>query len=583
MTHDGGPPRAYLHHDDRAADPYGQSSLPSVSLSSDPHGSGDRPSAFQAALAAALQDGAGGGGGASSAPSTAGGGAPHDAWQTHDGHGSEWGAPAAGAQDAGIASADPPAPPPPSSSCPDFGTTGAEPTADGTLGGWGNARENGFASHAGQSHYGEGSGAYFDPHADRARAEQARIDEERHAKQNLLIRLRGLKRRGVELTREFTMDDPLDEMQYELDMQEHQRTHVQNVQTVTDYVMGACTLIVTANQGVGALLKKPKGLLPLGDLQARWKAAVDKNALVIETIAHKWLGPRAGSRASSPEVALVLALLMAVGAAIANGLMARAFDPSSSSSGRRAHRRPALRRHRDGMTGASPGWRSSYDPYAAPASPYAHPAYGPEGPSHHHPPAYHQPHAYPPYQAQYPYGGPIDPHAPFAQAPASPGGASAAAPDPKDAGWGSPGPNPSSAWYPQPNPYGWPPAHPPPPATAPFGHAPATPHPQGWQHGQPPFHPASPVPWPDASHAPPPTAPPSTGPPLPLPGSPRASQPPSAQQQHPPTVAHISAPLASPSVPAPPTAPPPSASRSEGSTGGRRMMGRIAKPRTFEL
>jgi hypothetical protein len=74
------------------------------------------------------------------------------------------------------------------------------------------------------------------PHAKGdATTEQERLAEERRAKQNMLIRLRDLRRRGVVLTREFTMDDSIDELQYELDMQEHMIRHMRNVQIATDH------------------------------------------------------------------------------------------------------------------------------------------------------------------------------------------------------------------------------------------------------------------------------------------------------------------------------------------------------------
>lgn len=215
------------------------------------------------------------------------------------------------------------------------------------------------------SSYGSGGATAHDPYA-----------EERKAKHAALLNLSQIEESGGVLSRKFTMDDPYDEIEYELDAYHHRRNHIQSIEMVHDKLRMVETILMLVN-GMGGRLFKRKGPIIAPDaLKKAWQDTLDKHKVVIENVARKRYGPHAGSSAQSPEIQLGTALAMGISGPILMGLFMDHLmgggggNSAPSSSGDRARdgerqrrrrddKRPALRRHRDAASGSD--WRSSHN------------------------------------------------------------------------------------------------------------------------------------------------------------------------------------------------------------------------------
>jgi len=241
--------------------------------------------------------------------------------------------------------------------------------------------------------------------------------EKRLYKQTVLLSLQGLEKKGIKLTREFTMNDHVSEMEYEFDYQQYNRANAQNIQAVRDKINFARAAVLFGNRIVGSFFKKPDGLVPSKQLIEEYDDTIKKNDYLVEVLARKYYGPHAGSVASSPEIGLGIALITALGGSLAS----KAFmgnmrtGPSSKSSTKSKQKAKAPAEANGDATwndiqktfhkgGASSGGMP-FDPYGASAAgmmpmmhypyynPYGHPGYPPV------------PYGYPPYGHPPQYGG----------------------------------------------------------------------------------------------------------------------------------------------------------------------------------
>ncbi|AVK76941.1 hypothetical protein pmac_cds_253 [Pandoravirus macleodensis] len=217
------------------------------------------------------------------------------------------------------------------------------------------------------SSYGAGATAH-DPYA-----------EERKAKHAALLNLSQIEESGGVLSRKFTMDDPYDEIEYELDAYHHRRNHIQSIEMVHDKLKMVETVLLLVNGMGGRLFKRKGPIIPPDQLKKAWHETLDKHKVVIENVARKRYGPHAGSSAQSPEIQLGTALAMGISGPILMGLFMDHLmggggggNSAPSSSGDRARdgerqrrrrddKRPALRRHRDAASGSD--WRGSHNDY----------------------------------------------------------------------------------------------------------------------------------------------------------------------------------------------------------------------------
>ncbi|AVK75881.1 hypothetical protein pneo_cds_274 [Pandoravirus neocaledonia] len=224
------------------------------------------------------------------------------------------------------------------------------------------------------SSYGAGAAAH-DPYA-----------EERKAKHAALLNLAQIEESGGVLSRKFTMDDPYDEIEYELDAYHHRRNHIQSIEMVHDKLNMVENVILLVNCMGGRLLKRREPIIAPTELKKAWRETIDKHKVVIENVARKRYGPHAGSSAQSPEIQLGTALAMGIGGPILMSLCMNylmggggAGDSSASSASgdrsrgearqrrRRDDSRPALRRHRDAASGSD--WREGHNNNGAGAYP----------------------------------------------------------------------------------------------------------------------------------------------------------------------------------------------------------------------
>jgi hypothetical protein len=227
---------------------------------------------------------------------------------------------------------------------------------------------------------------------------------ERHAKHAALLNLRLLEEQGIKLSRPFTMDDPLYDMEYEWDAYHHRRNHIEGIQSVHEKIAVAEMGVMILNGVGGRLFKRKGGLVPPAALKQKWDKALADHKGTIEAVARKYYGPHAGSSAQTPEMRLGIALAIGIGGAAAmslgNAFVFGGGDDDMGGGGsdrdsrsddrhrrrRRDDRRSALRKHRDAATSSSntDGWRdalggSGLTPYPQPpqAWPGPHPSYPP--------------------------------------------------------------------------------------------------------------------------------------------------------------------------------------------------------------
>lgn len=432
------------------------------------------------------------------------------------------------------------------------------------------------------SSYGSGAAAH-DPYA-----------EERKAKHAALLNLAQIEQSGGVLSRKFTMDDPYDEIEYELDAYHHRRNHIQSIEMVHDKLNMVETIIMLINGMGGRLFKRKGPIIPPDQLKKAWRETLDKHKVVIENVARKRYGPHAGSSAQSPEIQLGTALAMGISGPILMGLFmdhlmggggnsAPGSDDDRARDGarqrrRRDDKRPALRRHRDAASGSD--WRDAHSGHSNGAGSYPEPPQDPFS----RVPSLQTPHAQ--HEASWTSPGTLQPppHQQQAHTYPDPAGAMAQPNQYTQPNWGSPLPAghvPSGGFVPQMDPYGhaespWPRAQPHPPTDYHQQQQPYQQHQQGLPYTPADQQPHAYVPQPQVVSAPPQQLQQQHHPeqtPYVAGGervahthaAPLARAPPGAQQPH-----HEATPRQQPQQQATPSSAAPQ---------GRRLMGRIAKPR----
>jgi len=81
-----------------------------------------------------------------------------------------------------------------------------------------------------------------------------RTDEERRTKQSLLLEMDKMIKLGHVFTRKFTYDDPVEDMEYELEMKRVNDRHASSVNGLIQTGKTACTMLAFANEKMGPFL-----------------------------------------------------------------------------------------------------------------------------------------------------------------------------------------------------------------------------------------------------------------------------------------------------------------------------------------
>lgn len=113
----------------------------------------------------------------------------------------------------------------------------------------------GYGSDAYHEQQPEMDGAGYAPNSNGSSTASRRVsDEERRTKQSLLLEMDKMRKMGHTFTRDYTYDDAIEDMEYELEMKRVNDRHASSVNGLIEAGKTGCTMLALANEKMGPFL-----------------------------------------------------------------------------------------------------------------------------------------------------------------------------------------------------------------------------------------------------------------------------------------------------------------------------------------